>query len=443
MGSISDPASCISSSNGNGGGLSPVNPFFALRYQYGMLLGVDDFETEQAYHRGKTRLHNAWLHREGVVWGLDVQLDTARNEIKVTPGLALDAAGRELHLDATACVDITQWYALHKNDPGFTSTTTAGGEIEFDVRVVIGFQACLTRQVPAMLDPCQSSGPNGVAYSRVSETVKLSLVPLAPAVAAKKPYWRLRLLFWIDPIPAGAGTPTAGEQEVLDARNSILTLPIGKQPAAYLAAFRKFAARDEIELQPAQGPAGTGLLLFPAGDDTVVTLAELRGITLTDTGGTLALSAGTVDVAVRPTLVATGIIEELLCGPVLLGGQPAPASVGPLVTPASVSASAGSNIVKFTTDSALQPSSVAAAAFSVTFLDGAGASPWQDLGPAATWDAPSKTVTLTLTAAPAAGLLRLIAKGTGPSPLVGANSIALGGTSSSADGQDFVWMKEV
>ena len=112
MASTPDPAACISS--------TAVNPFYALRYQFGMLLGVDDFETEQAYHRGKTRLHNAWLHRQGVVWGLDVQLDTTRNEINVTPGLALDAAGRELLLDAAACVDVTKWYDAHNKDAGFT-----------------------------------------------------------------------------------------------------------------------------------------------------------------------------------------------------------------------------------------------------------------------------------------------------------------------------------
>jgi len=39
MASTPDLATCISSNGGNGGGLSPVNPFSALRYQFGMLLG--------------------------------------------------------------------------------------------------------------------------------------------------------------------------------------------------------------------------------------------------------------------------------------------------------------------------------------------------------------------------------------------------------------------
>src|SRR5689334_6055259 len=90
-----------------------VAPFTAPQYHFGMLLGVDDLETAQAYPRGKIRLHNAWLHREGVVWGLDVQLTNKRGELSVTAGLALDAAGRELYLDSTACVDLGKWYAKH------------------------------------------------------------------------------------------------------------------------------------------------------------------------------------------------------------------------------------------------------------------------------------------------------------------------------------------
>src|SRR5215471_2615568 len=117
MASTPDMASCISSEDGSGT-LNPTNPFFALRTQFGMLLGVDDFETLQGYNHGQMRLHNAWLHGEGVIWGLDVGLDKDHNEIRVTPGLALDLTGRFLHLDSQACVDVTKWFEVHKKDDG-------------------------------------------------------------------------------------------------------------------------------------------------------------------------------------------------------------------------------------------------------------------------------------------------------------------------------------
>ena len=127
MATIVDKTACELAAAGAEDGLLPVNPFNALQFHFGMLLGVDDLETGQAYPRGKVRLHNAWLHREGVVWGLNVSFNS-RNELAVDPGLALDAAGHELHLDRQACMDVGLWYSAHKDDPGFTFTDSGGGK---------------------------------------------------------------------------------------------------------------------------------------------------------------------------------------------------------------------------------------------------------------------------------------------------------------------------
>src|SRR5690349_7074639 len=121
--------------------LTPISPYLGLNYHFGMLLGVDDFGTEQAYHRGKMRLHNAWLHRDGVVWGLKVELDTEHGEVRVLPGLALDGAGHELHLEADACVNVGAWFEKHKDDDGF-EVTESDGEFTFDAHVTISHRAC-------------------------------------------------------------------------------------------------------------------------------------------------------------------------------------------------------------------------------------------------------------------------------------------------------------
>src|SRR5437763_4151095 len=214
--------------------LLPLSPFYSLSYHFGMLLGVDDFETEQAYHRAKMRLHNAWLHREGVVWGLDVQLDTARGEVRVLKGLALDAAGHELHLEGDACVNVGQWFAAHRDDADFdpdktettgtTDTTNTIGAtvatatgVRFNAYVCVRFKACLTRQVPAMLEPCDNASGNGTAYSRVFETVEILLRP-GRAPSKTHPYHRLRLLFGLEDAQKDEhGVVTKGDQEVLDA----------------------------------------------------------------------------------------------------------------------------------------------------------------------------------------------------------------------------------
>jgi hypothetical protein len=106
-----------------------------------------------------------------------------------------------------------------------------------------------------------------------------------------------------------------------------------------------------------------------------------------------------------------------------------------------VSITAGSTTVTLQTDSDVNPASLKPAAFSTTSFDPAGG--WTDLVVSnATWTAASKTITLTLTTATKAGThVRLIARGTGPTPVMGANNIPLGGADTGADGRDFVYMQ--
>src|SRR4029077_4816942 len=49
---------------------APIPEFRRLKYTYGQLLGVADFQAEQNYFREKQRLHNRCLHGYGVVCGL-------------------------------------------------------------------------------------------------------------------------------------------------------------------------------------------------------------------------------------------------------------------------------------------------------------------------------------------------------------------------------------
>ena len=76
-------------------GLLRLDPFSSLNVHFGMLLGVEDFRTVDAYHRGKMWLHSAWLHRQGTIWGLAVTTDKPSSEVRVSPGLAVDGLGRE------------------------------------------------------------------------------------------------------------------------------------------------------------------------------------------------------------------------------------------------------------------------------------------------------------------------------------------------------------
>ncbi len=287
--------------NGNGGAL-PADPFTALRFHFGMLLGVDDFEVEQGFHHGKQRLHNAWLHRDGVVWGFAVVVD--QGEIQVDPGLALDAAGRELHLDDKACLSVAAWYA--KNSGDVEAQPAADGSVEFDGYVVAGYATCPMRPVPALAEPC-SGVTSETAYSRTYETIDIRLVT-EPPDPIPTPYHRLRVLFGIEQ------PNLPDDQPVVDARNTALADP--NPPAAFLQAFDQLAVLDTIDLQPAAEPDEPATR-YPALDTTTVLLARVMGIHLVpdeaDPNG-WTLAGGAVDYAGRRSLIATQTIQELLCG---------------------------------------------------------------------------------------------------------------------------------
>lgn len=507
MANTPDAAPCLSPAEG-GGELLPLSPFYALSYHFGMLLGVGDFETEQAYHRAKMRLHNAWLHREGVVWGFDVQLRLARGEARVLPGLALDAAGRELHLERESCVNVGEWFSAHKDDAGFKVEEQEGGAKRFDAHVVARFKACLTRQVPAMSEPCDGAGGTGTAYSRVFETIELLLLP-GPAPARAYPYHLLRLLFALEPAAVKDDAVVAADQEVLNARAGILALPPEEQPAAYLRAFRRFAALDEIDLRPATSEDGTRTSLFPADEQTPLVLANLNGLVVEKQNGKWVLTGGEADVTVRPSHVATSTIQELLCGPLFQaaaaagaeqeagpvgeqgvsrgdggdgpvqggagegaegsgeggaglgeggageGGDdiPSPApppgeslpadASGPRVLRDSLELTTTSAKLYF--DSELAAATVVPEAFSVTWLDAEG---WHYSEVDDALYAPEeRSVTIHFSIA-VEGRARLVARGTGATPILGYNAVPLAGVAGGPpggeyDGNDFVHMWEL
>lgn len=308
----------------------PLDPWRSLRVRFGMLLGEEDFTTIGAYHRGKGWLHNAWLHRQGVVWGFGVELARDNREVRVLPGLALDALGRELHLDQTACLDAGAWFDKHAADPGFAIEDVEGGK-RFTAHVIARFRPCLDRAVPAMAEPCAGDA-RSVTHSRVVEMVELLLLPGAapPRTEPPLPYHRLRLLFALDPAHTDDdGAVLPADQEVLDARAAILALPPADQPAAQLEAFRRFAALDVVDLRPAPAADGEGLTLVPGAEPGDVVLAEITELTLLGETGNWQLDSGNVDVTVRHSHVATATIQELLCGPLFALAPPAPLAPAP------------------------------------------------------------------------------------------------------------------
>lgn len=425
--------------------LTHADPFTALRYHFGMLLGVNDLEAQQAYHRGKTRLHNAWLHGAGVAWGLGVDTDREKREVRVQPGLALGYAGHEMYLDRRACVDVGAWLKQHEK------TSIAGGGLAegppgtftLTAHVVAYMRACLTREVPALAEPCEGSNTD-TAFSRVAETLRLELragdAPDPPATRGGFEHVRI-LLGRAKPRVDDQGAVIATHKEIADRRASLAAEPADQRRKAEAAALHRATVLDGMAWMPGDEADGDRLL-YPADEQTPIVLAEIRNLRLSkNAGGDWSmLSNGDVDTSRRDTLLSTAVMQQWIQATTrvpLDGG-------GPRLKLQAIAA----NAVTLVSDKPLsEPTVVNGTPFSVTSR--AAATGWQTPAVTATLAADKKTITLTLGggAALAVGdLVRVIARGQGPAPILGDDGVPLAGglgdpAASVDNGRDFVAMQ--
>ncbi|MEO1057721.1 MAG: hypothetical protein AAFY28_12470 [Actinomycetota bacterium] len=415
----------------------PSQPFVSNRYHFGMLLGVADLETDQAYHRGKAWLHNAWLHGPGVIWGLEVSVHVAENEIRVARGLAIDGHGRELYVADAMCVDLGRW--LEEQD-------TAGTTLQRDdagrlvLRVDLCHDSCLERPVPSISEPCENSNFD-TAYSRAVERgLPRLVVGHAEPERVRSP--RLRQFFGQEPV---------GDTEVAEALTAVANADPAARARVCLLWFRRLAAADAIELRPADETSW-----LPLDGDGCIPLADLS--LAVDRTGRLVDDDDrptVVDNGVRPTHLATRTIQELLChahGGVAAPPEPDgtddtddtgdtdhtgdgdgaesadddPAEVV-LGAPQAVAESATIEgaAIELSFSAPLNDATVTASAFEVRVMHTDGWSPVDVVRAEVADD--GLGVVLRLGSAPRNRPIRIVAAGAGPAPLLGASGRVLSG----------------
>lgn len=425
--------------------LLPANPFYGLRYHFGMLLGQDDLETEQGYHRGKHRLHGAWFHGEGVVWGMAVRArleeDQLQGEIQVEPGLAIDAAGNDLRLHRPSCVNVGRWLGREIAEDRFTPVAEAQPDgsvlVRSTLHVVARFNACLSRPVPAIAEPCEGQFGD-TEYSRSSETVDLFL-RADPAPPRARSFPRLRTLFGlVESAPPESGgedeaiAPEDVTAEVAEALDSVSMQPAGARLPALLRQFRVLAARDAAEHGPAGSLQDAPSLHFPRDGRPELVLAELRVVLRQpESGAGWTLENVDVDMGVRDSHVPTSTLQELLCGALLgLTGSPlptepalAPEEEGPRIDPSSIQVD--DRTVTFQTTRPLSKHSVTERGIEVWDFDQQNDGWVRHQLDALEHD--DGKVTITLKQAPGGHLHRLIVRGTGAEPVLGTNLVPLAG----------------
>lgn len=359
----------------------PDNPQCTLNYHFGMLLGVDDFRAEQGFHLGRSRRHQRLLHGVGVVAGYAIDVDADTFDLRVSPGLAVDALGRDLVLDQAQCVNLAQWWLKHRGDEAFDDVANPD-DATVDIDVTVCYSTCLSSPVPAIAEPCAGNAAD-TAYSRVCETVSMQLVRRTAST----------------PAPLGM-------------------LPL-LSPCGNPADLAQALANVSIDLPQPTDPAALCL-----------SLVCLRGVHFKLDAKGWHVSVARLDWRVRPLLLPTAALQALLM-PAVAGTPPA---AGPLVTQAGQS---GSDTVVLTFDQRLAQASVQPAAFAVSEFDTTLG--WQQrvLLSAAYTEPPggAPTVTLLLDQAVTGALLRITAIGNGSSPLLGHNLTPAGATHPDCDGR--------
>ncbi|WP_433830973.1 hypothetical protein ACQP2E_12275 [Actinoplanes sp. CA-015351] len=144
--------------DGSAGHRAGALPRTRPRWFTGRFLTARDLTDEQEYHRGRRHLHNRLLHGWGVVCGLRVRPDDragqAHEYVRVEPGIALDARGREIVLDE---LERVRWPA----DP---SLPYAGHTLGV---LCIRYDECLAEPLPAIAGDC--GAPNTTEPGRIVE----------------------------------------------------------------------------------------------------------------------------------------------------------------------------------------------------------------------------------------------------------------------------------
>jgi hypothetical protein len=148
---------------------SGIQTFVRNRYFYGKLLDVVHFELEQDYSNGKRWLLNRLVSGYGVVCGLDVQPADKIRGVKVTAGIALDRAGREIVVPRTSAA-----LEVPARDPQDPKQHPQGNcESEDYMHLCICFQQCESDPMPVLVDDCGET--TNCSNSSIQERYKLIL----------------------------------------------------------------------------------------------------------------------------------------------------------------------------------------------------------------------------------------------------------------------------
>jgi hypothetical protein len=184
-----------------------------VNYTLGMLLGVDDFVQEAAYHGARRRELARELLGYGTARGLQVLLEPDGDlgpRLRVTPGMAWTPSGSPVCVAADQCCNLNAWLAAQATQ--VEQALAAAGSpppASLTLHAVLSFAECLTDNVPIPGEPCRTEDAL-MQPSRVTDGFRLELRLRAPAQREEDAV--RDFVDWIFAIPVGENSPPLTEE---------------------------------------------------------------------------------------------------------------------------------------------------------------------------------------------------------------------------------------
>ena len=148
------------------------------------MLGVEDFQAEQTYHRGRLARVLGVALGTGTLSGLNVTLSTpaaAKDvEVQVTAGIAIDRAGRVIEVPYMVCLPLDQFLTNRsQNAPQDLINAFKAGAIVADV--FLSFVACGRGKAPSFATMDDYDATDAFVANRVLDSFAVLLVPRVEA----------------------------------------------------------------------------------------------------------------------------------------------------------------------------------------------------------------------------------------------------------------------
>lgn len=209
---------------------SVADPAKHVKYNLGMVLGVDDFMQEYVYHNA----HRAWLARDllgyGTVWGLKVVPENNADKgprVLVECGAALSPRGQLVHVAPAQCAYLNEWIAANQAELEARFQLLGSPPEPITVYAVLAYDECETDDVPLAGEPCRTE-ENLTAPSRLKDHFKLQL-RLDPPLQTEEDALR-NFVGALAQVAVVAGPGTSLDAFEANVRNS--EQPLASPPAA-------------------------------------------------------------------------------------------------------------------------------------------------------------------------------------------------------------------